>query len=308
MDPITVSGNSFTNPAGLRLTYCGFTEFRLLDHFLNGRDIIPVLEDRKAVMAEVKAQAAHTGDGAWIFPVLRVFGMMENITKLHPQDWPTYYTSIRALADFAATYGFYVKYDVFADAQIVMSSQVDQWNHWNKFAWALNGCETVLVSLGNEAPKNGFDPSKFNKLGAYPVARGSQLGDANPYLPAWDFSEYHGRRDGVKGLLSSTDLAWAIDGYPGEGSNPGWPGTQQATIHDEPLGAADVSVSGRRSQYPRVFYALGACAALFGSGGTFHSDCGIQSIPFTPIQRSCAEAFVMGLSKMDPAQRFEHGL
>ncbi len=321
MTRLGTSGTSFTAGSGQLLTYCGFSEFRLLDRFLRGEDIEPILQDRLEVLSEVQEQAAQTGDGAWILPVLDVFGMMHNICRLYPQDYATYYTSTRALIDHVAVRGFYVHFKMFCDAQHIMPHRQAQADHAQQLYAVWHGCETVLPSKGNESGdhyngnKNGWKPEDIpNPPSEFCWSQGSALSDQEPYVPCGDFSCFHGRRDnkahsqqaGVKARISSCDLAFYVSGNTDSGNtNDPFPGTHQPTIHDEPIGAADQDVAGRRSAAPDVFHGLGMDAAKFGAGGTFHSDCGLQSVPFTDIQRACAKAFVMGLSKVDPVQRYQ---
>lgn len=303
LSPLRTIGTSFADANGRLLTYAGLSEFRLLDRFLRGQDIEPIFADRLDLLAETQA--------APFARCLRVFGMANSFMQLRPQEHGDYYTSVRALVDFAAQHGFYTDFDVFADAQIIMPDVNQQRAHWGRLADQLRGCETVILSVGNEwgahsGYKNGFDPGDFTYPSAgYLCSRGSDVGDSDPYLPAWDVSKYHGRRDDLKGELSSCDIAWAVSGYDGEHGNAGFAGTHQPTYHDEPIGAADVSIRNKRSAVPAVFYRLAFDCSTWGAGGTFHSDCGIDSVPFTARQRACGLAWFMGQAKADPAQRHQ---
>lgn len=297
------SGTSFTRD-GQRVTYCGFSEFRLLDRFIRGEDVQHLFDDRNAVLKEVQEQAAHTGDGAWLLPVLRVFGMLENITRLHPQDYADYYTSLTALSQFAKENGFCIHWECLADAQFVMPLLKDQRDHWGRFCDALRDSDNVLISLGNEWGKNGFKPEDFSKPNNGRLySRGSDLGGNYPYLPAWDWSEYHTRRDNIKGLAADSRYLCFVVGGDDEATPP-WPGAR-LVITGEWLGAGDQDEHGRRTRWPDDHYRDAQAVAGWAAGGIFHSDCGIQSVTFTDQQRACAEAYVMGISKVDPAQRFQ---
>lgn len=72
-------------------------------------------------------------------------------------------------------------------------------------------------------------------------------------------------------------------------------GTHTPVVADEPTGAAEGARGDSRSATPEDFGAFAACAALMGAGATFHSDDGIASRPFGPVQQACAEAFFAAL-------------
>jgi hypothetical protein len=309
-----VSGVSFVDPAtGHPLTYAGYTEFRLLDKFLKGEGIDDVLNDRRAAFSQVRELAATTGDGAWMFPVLRVFGMCHNISHLDPNSRPDFLQAARQVVDYAAQFGFYVQYTLFADAQIIMPDVGMQKDYAHRVYDAFAGCQTVLFEKANEWQKNGCYPYDIPDPPApFLWTQGSSL-DGNPPLGG-HYACFHGRRDeGPKGQLASGDLAWVVHGWqdaPWDGHSVGmigtqWYGSHCPTIHDEPIGFAENAISGKRSNNTRLAYALGVDAALHGAGGTFHSDNGIQGQPFERITLACAQAFVVGLMKTDPVQRFQ---
>lgn len=65
-------------------------------------------------------------------------------------------------------------------------------------------------------------------------------------------------------------------------------------VDDEPQGAADAPVPGKRDASSAAFFGQGVLAQVFGVGATFHSENGLRSEPFSPNQRRCAEAFIRG--------------
>jgi hypothetical protein len=78
------------------------------------------------------------------------------------------------------------------------------------------------------------------------------------------------------------------DGWPGLGV----PGTGDATINNETMGAAEIGVPGRRSNRPIEFQAAGGGAGLFTSGITGHGDSLTMQrcIPPGPTETSCIKA------------------
>ena len=68
---------------------------------------------------------------------------------------------------------------------------------------------------------------------------------------------------------------------------------------DEGLGADEVEQPGRRTNNPTAFKARGAFARVFENGSTFHSQAGLYSQPYGPVQEVCAKSFIVG-SRMAP--------
>lgn len=69
---------------------------------------------------------------------------------------------------------------------------------------------------------------------------------------------------------------------------------RKPVLNSEPMGAAETDQPGRRLSDPSFFFALGALDRLFGIGGVFHSESGLQGLELGPVQRECARAFVAG--------------
>lgn len=293
---IGTDATSFTID-GRRATYAGLDAFRLLDKQLRAQaglepfDLDGLLADYKSVMVET-----------WPFPflrVLRVFCMAQSFMQLKPSDYANYYTTVSFLSDYVfETFGFVIQWECLADCVQSGMDLAARQEHVRQMGAALNG-RPALLSLGNEHSKNGWSPDEHERPQTSVLcSKGSDVGDANPPTPPWEFSLYHGRRDGIKCFLSSGDLAFATYGYPG------WPGTQGPTIHDEPIGFAEVSKPGSRASNPQVAHQLGFNASICGAGGTYHADDGVETVPFQPVQKAGALAFMMALSKADPAQRW----
>ena len=84
-------------------------------------------------------------------------------------------------------------------------------------------------------------------------------------------------------------------GLQGRGRGQELRRTQRATVVSEPPGIADTLVPGRRTNDPRICYQMGVGCSTWGAGGTAHSDCGVQSIVLTPIQKECVQQFFNGV-------------
>lgn len=314
--PVHVEGTSFVNDLGQKQTYCGFNVFPLLERFIHGQDITPILTQIDNILGEVRRQAAVTGDGAWVMPVLRVAGMGEKadnqVMSLYPQREPTFYTSVRALADFVAgkngdPWRFYLDLDVFINAQLVMPDQEQRLRHWWNVGQAFVGCQTVFQAVGSELFKNGIpDPDVFP---APPTgvlwSRGSQgSGMSPPVQHGASYAKYHTKRGGTKGLLGSTDALYAKIGFTAEtASGESYPGNPGPVIVEETANAYEQTVGDSQLADPSYFFWHGVYSSRTG-GGTFHSTAGQHGELYGPITEVCCLAFCMGCAKIDPAQRY----
>lgn len=213
----------------------------------------------------------------------RVLGMMEYITRFHPQDFPTFYSELRPFAGAAADRGLRLHFDVFADNQIINMGI----SHWTRVCEQLGPIPSVVIGAGNEWPKNGFDPKAL----AYPgviSSQGSTTADSAPPMPGWGIRMWHGRRDYPKVYMSFDDAV-----YVGRGLDEG--GHQYAPVspivHDEPMGFAEVDVANRRSTDPALARSLMLTGRAYGSGATFHSEDAMYGRLLGPVQQTCARAF-----------------
>lgn len=225
--------------------------------------------------------------------VHRVLGMMywirlnSGYAPHHPRLYgQLYYDTLARLADTLAEEGSRLEFCCLADCQQLGIGDPEQHEVVGRIAEVLKGRPNVFLSLGNEYPQNGFDPRRFEKPSGLVSSRGSNLGDAAPPLDAWDYCEFHLRRDYpqmFKDAVAADIIAL--------NQNQGRP-----VVQDEPIGFADNPIPGRRSNDPALGFNLGVLFAL-NAGGTFHSDCGIVSVPFSGQQKLCGEQFFRGLER-----------
>lgn len=268
---LTTSGRDFVLN-GSRWLWKGSSDFRLYQWYLEGRDLQPVLDQRREAGANL----------------LRVFGMYNGgIGRFIPSEYPAYFGAFPAFADRLAHAGFQFELTAFADAQNILS-QSNQHAHWSVLESALQGIPNCLVELVNEYPQNGVDPAQFSPLIGLLCSRGSNVSDTAGYQPGWSYQTWHGRRDWPKVLFSAEDMWWVGEGV---GSNGQQFSPTMPVIHDEPIGFSDVNQPGRRSNDPYVARVLGQTGAAFGCGSTFHSDAGIQSDLWSPQVDLCARTF-----------------
>lgn len=256
--------------------------FRAYERFLKqGSDSI------RPVFAELQALGANG---------IRVLGSFDfgspDQQRLYPGEHADYYDRLPEFFQLAGEYALFVQFCVFADTQRSIPGGDAQRNHYSHVCNTLRGVPNVLLQLVNEGNQheNGlsFEASKPAGLLASSGSHGT--GD-DPPTPFWDYCDLGSERRGDF-ALSTTTVNFAIKGYGGENGNPGFPGTQRATVVSEPPGFGEVG-SGSRTNDPRIAFLLGL-GTKWGAGGCAHSDCGIQSIPLTTIQRECVRQFILG--------------
>lgn len=82
--------------------------------------------------------------------------------------------------------------------------------------------------------------------------------------------------------------------------------TGKPVVNNEPIGAAEQSVPGRRESNPTFFFLLGLLNRGFEVSGVFHSDNGLQTDPFEAGQRACAQAYIDGARLIPIADRLTY--
>lgn len=83
--------------------------------------------------------------------------------------------------------------------------------------------------------------------------------------------------------------------------------TGKFACNQEPIGAGEVEVPGKRCASAEIFYTLGALNRLFlGGNGVFHSQAGLMAERLGPVQRRCAEAYLAGVRAWPGAHRLSY--
>lgn len=216
----------------------------------------------------------------------RVLGMMAFITSFDPRSFgDRYYDAFPEYAAFNAEYNQRLHFDVFADNQVL---NLNQRAHWDRFCNVARPIESVVIGAGNEYQKNGFDPFALPYPGVI-SSQGSSVSDTAPPMPGWGIRMWHGRRaPHPKEFNGADDMIYVTLGLDSEHGQyaPVGPG-----VHDEPMGAAEIDIPGRRSTDPSLFRALMLTGKAYGGGATFHSESGIYSRLLGRIETACAHAF-----------------
>lgn len=83
--------------------------------------------------------------------------------------------------------------------------------------------------------------------------------------------------------------------------------TGKPVLNQEPIGADETSVAGKRESDPSFYYTLGALNRLFlGGNGVFHSQSGLMAEVLGPNQLACARAYLQGVRVWPGANRLTY--
>lgn len=277
---LRVSGRDFTTEDGRPWRYRGMTFFRGIERILSGVGV-PVDGLRFAQDLGVT--------------VLRVFGSKAAWPNV-PNQWQlipgqgAYWQALDDLLVQAGLFDLRVVVCALCDAQVIMPDVGAQRAFIAELYERTAPHTNVLISLGNEFSKNGFDPSAFPVTHSdLLISRGSNQSDAPPPQPFGAFVEYHTKR-GSDWWGRASDALF-LDPWPGFPISPTVP-----SINDEPTGAAEQDRPGARDSNPehhRIFHGQSAVAGL---GSTLHGDSLIHcDVPIRGSrERACYEAGAKG--------------
>lgn len=273
---LRVRGTLFVTADGRPFEWRGVTAFALLAQVAGGRE-----QDAVAYLRWARQHG---------FTVVRVLGMAQHLFQLSPGSGVQ---ALPRLLRLAADRGLVVELVVFADTG---SLKLDLERHVDRVAAAMAGADNVVVELANENdhPTQDLrltDPDRLKALRArlpagIPVSLGSLHG-ADLRVGRYGGGEYvtvHANRAGTE--WEHVARSAVLAGLAREAGKP--------VVSDEPIGAAERDVRGRRSADPAVFFGLGLLGRMGGVPTTFHcEDCLRARIP-GPRQDACAAAFVEG--------------
>ena len=290
LSALHVDGVDFKTADGRIFKAVGSAEFALFKRWLmpNGPAalVLPILNERKRL-------AVESGyDGPLVARVFR-FAAPPNAFALNPWSYPM--SAVTEFTQFLGEHGWYVDWTC-GDAQIVLPEQNGprgQQEHLNQFCAALVPCANAIVQTCNEPFKNGIDillviPPKW---GSYVRYSGYYNDDGH-----WDFAAdldcigFHSARDAAgvywpKWLIDMDDQAAVLLTRP----NP------KPVIFDEPIGADENNIPGRRSNNPAYFARMGLTIA-YCAGLYFHSTPGLSSDGFGPVVADCWRGFCRGIA------------
>ncbi len=262
----------FVKPDGSPFEWRGITAFRLLEFIAHGKDA--------AADAYLKWAASQK------LTVVRVLGMADGLFKLSPADG---LHALTRLLHLAQRHGLYVELVVLADTAAI---QPDIPRHVKAVAQACAGHPNVLIEIANEPAH----PTQARALhdAAY-VKSLAQL--APPGVPVSLGSIENG-----DGFGAGSYVTWHAPRGRDWPQQMGQQGSallgkfRKPVISDEPIGAGDQAVGGRRDNVPAHFKQAAAAAARAGIGATFHYEGGLQARLPSQTEQACLDAWLAGLS------------
>ena len=267
---LRVRETSFIAPDGTAFNWRGISAFRLLEFVAHGRE-----KDAEAYLRWAASKSLN---------VVRVFAMADGIFQLTPADGER---ALPRLLEMARRHGIYVEVVAFTGTSVI---KVDRAAFVKKIGAICARYPNALLELANEPghPTQAaemHDPAHLQSLlplvpKQVPVALGSV--EYHDGFATGRYVTWHSPRgsDWVRQVEEGAALLRKF---------------KKPVINDEPIGAADVAVPGRRDNDPARFRAAAAAMRRAGLGATFHYDGGIQTRLPTKVETACLDAWLQGL-------------
>jgi len=277
---VRVDGLVFRNKDNSIFPYRGVSAFLLLRRLLEGD------------VAGVKSYCDYWSKLG--YTVLRVFSQVNWTGSpgpgLYPIDYSSnYWATVDKLFTIAAGYNLHVEFvhHTFAYDLDAMA----QWSASCTKATVLH--KNVFEEIANEPPRNGIDISALlGKINTSLFKNPWSTGQYDPTtLPAGTYCTPHTPRDNEWPRKAKNLLEYRQGGGP---EAPTDPAMQRPIVADEPMGAGEVDIPGRRSTNKLDFYTYAALSQLYGAGSTFHHEDGLNANLPGPIQAECASFFAKG--------------
>ena len=193
------------------------------------------------------------------------------------------------LLDLARARGLVVEVVALADTA---SYQIDLAKHVRAIGQACGAAGNCVIEIANEPyhPTQStavHEHSTLRRLrteipSTVPVSLGTV--DDRGELAAGDYVTWHSPRDAnwPERMREGADLLRRYE---------------KPVIADEPMGAADVAIAGRRDNVPEHFAAAARIAAESGIGATFHYEGGLQARRPNTTEMACLRAWMQALTR-----------
>lgn len=272
---LKISGARFVNTDGSVFQWRGITAFRLLEFVAHGR--------------EAEADAYLKWAASKKLTVVRVLAMADGIFQLSPADGER---ALPRLLEIAKRHSMYVEVVALTGTAVVKLDIP-------RFVRAIGAIcarhPNALLELANEPghptqSASVHDPVYMQSLlklvpKTVPTALGSVEYDDR--FAAGQYVTWHAprTRDWPAEIAKGAALVRKF---------------KKPVINDEPIGAADQAVPGRRDNQPEHFRQAAAASRRAGLGATFHYDGGVQAKPLSPIELACFDAWLAGLTEIPP--------
>ena len=275
---LRVAGTQFLKPDGTVFAWRGITSFRLVEFVARGRE-----SDADAYLAWAASKK---------LTIVRVLVMGDGLFTLSPSDGVK---ALPRLLEMAQTRGLFVEVVALADTATI---SVDIPGHVKAVAEVCGRYPNALLEIANE-PVHGtqaralHDPAYLKSLlkfvpAGVPVSLGSvETGEG---FGGGTYVTWHSPR--------TADWPRRIE-QQGRALVRRF---KKPVISDEPMGAADQAVPGRRDGNPDRFRQAAEASRRAGIGATFHYEGGLQSRLPSTIEMASLEAWLEGLRRVYPTQ------
>lgn len=261
-------GSDFVDAAGRPTCLSGKDQFIAFRMWLDGRH------------DELEALVAESHEFNWT--IWRIFFQgskaQNTIFDLSPTE-PGYYENVRPFADWLNARGIGLLAEIFVDNQDVRSP----YSHFDHMADLLRGSATIL-SGGNEAPKNGFDPQALRDPGML-WTRGSGLADEVTPQNGATAASFHQRTDYPATIMDAAASAVFMrdHGYT-------------LLMMDEPTRFdQDGSNKSHVPDSPRFAFRLASIYRAMWNLVVFHDGAGQRGQLMAPPLREIAAQWALGL-------------
>jgi hypothetical protein len=259
-----------------RFEWRGITAFRLLEQIAHGRE-----GEAIAYLDWARAQK---------LTVVRVLTMAKHLFQLSPGEG---LRALPRLLALASERGLIVEVVALADTADL---PLDLSQHVKAVGTIAVAHPNAVVEIANEPWHPTQDPRLHDPAfvraladlvpGEVPVALGSIEG-GDGYATAGRYATWHAPRsndaDNWGHVLALADGAGLVTRW------------QKPVVSDEPVGAAEGLIPGRRDNDPRRFAAAAALTRLAGLGATFHYEGGLQSRIPAAKELECFQAWSQSL-------------
>lgn len=297
-------GRRLRDKDGATFRWIGATSFRLLHMVANGEDPRPVMRELVGEgfnLARTLTTAVHLFDlpaakGLAALPTLLAIGQEEGIgfelvALADTKGW-----SRQQIADhLQAVYQIAESFDW----GVVEGGNEIGPVHGTQSGEVVDVCRSFTSRALPYCP-GSVHGGEFCKDPKALTAGELKRGQTEGVWPFWDEVSTYGRAFGTSHLKRGDDRANRIR-HVRElelSSN----NAKCYFVDDEPQGAAEANVPGRRDASPSAFFGQGVLAQVFGLGATFHSECGLRSERLQPVQMACAKAFIRGCNIVGGAE------
>jgi hypothetical protein len=265
-------GTAWRDKNGARFEWKGITAFRLLEFVAHGR--------------EAEADRYLGWAATQHLTVVRVLAMAHVLFQLPPEEGVA---ALDRFLDLAERHGMAVEIVALADtasyeldlpAHITRVGEIAA-RHWN-----------AVIEIANEP----YHPTQSAAVHRHDVLRDLRtriprevavslgtLDEDGGELAAGEYVTWHSPRDAAWPERMADGVA-LVQRF------------KKPVVADEPMGAADRAVSGRRDNDPSRFGRAAAILRAGGVGGTFHYEGGLQARLPTETEAACLRAWMAGLS------------